>query len=83
MELCTEIHSPNAIDNEPAKSPAKPASSTSFCPLLAPATPIINEKLEIKPSFPPKTAALSAFPPTERCLFSKRESAFPPILGLF
>lgn len=33
--------------------------------------------------FPPKTAALSAFPPTERCLFSKRESAFPPILGLF
>jgi len=28
--------------------------------------------LETKPSFPPKTAALKALPPTERCLFSKR-----------
>ena len=45
--------------------------------------PITKLKFETNPSLPPNTAALNAFPPTERCLFSKRAKFEPEIFGLW
>ena len=58
-----EIHSPDAIENAPATSPATPASSTMLLLLVPPATPMTSEKFDTRPSFMPNTAARSA-PPT-------------------
>ena len=62
----TEIHSPDAIENAPATSPAMPASSTMALSLVPPATPMTSEKFETSPSFTPNTVARSAPPKPAR-----------------
>ena len=59
----TEIHSPEAIENAPATSPAIPARSTMLWSSVPPATPMTSEKFDTRPSFTPNTTARSA-PPT-------------------
>lgn len=44
---------------------------------------MIKLKLETKPSLPPNTAARSALPPTDRCLFSNLAKLDPATLGEF
>ena len=75
--LCTESHSPSAIDSEPASNPASPVIRID-CPLSsAPATPITRLALETNPSLAPRTAARSAFPPPPRCRPSNRATDSP------
>ena len=57
-----EMYSPDAMEKEPAISPATPARRTIAPPGLAPATPSTKETLVTSPSLIPKTAA-RALPP--------------------
>ena len=55
------MYSPAAIENAPANNPANPAKTIAVVfsapiALVPPATPIINAKLETRPSIAPKTA---------------------------
>ena len=64
--LCTDSHSPIAIESAPASIPARPAIRTACPPCDAPATPMEMLRLETRPSFAPSTAARSWFPPLPR-----------------
>ena len=72
----TEIHSPMAIEQAPAINPATPVIRMSLEATPAPATPITRLALDTRPSFTPRTAARSAFPPAARPRCS-RASARP------
>src|SRR4029450_8959889 len=78
----TDTHSPDAIENAPATSPATPASSTIDLLLVPPATPMTSEKFDTSPSFTPKTPARSAPPIPARCRPSdaamRPPAVFPP-----
>ena len=62
-ELVTDSHSPIAIEQAPATSPASPVSRIVRPDTSAPATPITRLRFETSPSLAPSTAARSALPP--------------------
>ena len=62
------MYSPAAIDNAPASRPASPVVRIAEAFAPAPATPMMRQVLETRPSFTPKTAARRLPPrPTPRC----------------
>src|SRR5438552_972580 len=63
----TETHSPDAIENAPATSPATPASTTMDLLDVPPATPMTSAKFETSPPLTPKTVARSSPPIPARC----------------
>ena len=67
--LATEVYSPAAIENDPAASPASPASTIGLVSLalLPPTTPMISAKLDTRPSMAPNTAGRSQPPVTSGC----------------
>ena len=76
----TETHSPDAIENAPATSPATPASTTMDLLDVPPATPMTSEKFETSPSLTPKTVARSAPPIPARCRPSAAAIRPPAVL---
>jgi hypothetical protein len=75
-ELVTDSHSPIAIEQAPATSPANPVNRIWRPGTAAPATPITRLRLETRPSLAPSTAARSALPPP-RCRPSSRARLLP------
>src|SRR5436309_15623186 len=55
-----ETYSPAAMEKAPASRPATPATTTNRASAAAPATPMISERFDTRPSFTPKIAARSA-----------------------
>ncbi len=51
-ELCTEIHSPSAIEKAPASKPASPATSAARPSVAAPTTPITSWQHKGRPKAP-------------------------------
>src|SRR3981189_2288780 len=51
----------------PAIRPASPVSRTRRGSTPAPATPMIRQKFDTRPSFAPSTAARNSFPAPPRC----------------
>ena len=57
---------PAAIENDPATSPARPASTTVDGDARPPATPAISPRFDTRPSMAPNTAGRSHPPVTSR-----------------
>src|SRR5829696_6748893 len=74
--LVTESHSPIAIEQAPATSPARPVNRIVRPGTAAPATPMTRLKFDTSPSLAPSTAARSALPPA-RWPPSSRATALP------
>src|SRR5665213_2235391 len=62
-DVLTESHSPMAIEQAPAMSPARPDTSNACAEIPAPKTPATRLRLETRPSLAPSTAARRALPP--------------------
>ncbi len=74
----TETYSPAPMEKAPASIPATPAMRMFFVSWLAPATPMMREKLETRPSLTPKTAARNDPPVSRRCHASPFRIDGPP-----
>ena len=62
-----EMYSPAAIENDPASSPAIPASKVTVRDVPEPAKPMTRAVLDTSPSLIPNTAARSAPDRSPRC----------------
>jgi hypothetical protein len=69
--LATEVYSPTAIEQAPARRPANPVTTSVRGSCTAPATPSTSERFDTSPSFIPKIAARMEFPRPPRCQRSR------------
>ena len=71
------------MEKAPASMPATPAMRMFLVSWLAPATPMMREKLETRPSLTPKTAARREPPVSRRCHASplRIEGPLPSMLA--
>jgi hypothetical protein len=65
--LATDVYSPTAIEQAPARRPASPVTTSVRGSSTAPATPRTSERFDTSPSFMPKIAARMELPRPPRC----------------